>query len=231
MSYSLIRNDQTRMVPGSTLEDIRSLLASCGLLKSHRIYDPKHRIVHLIPAYDFRSSSSHSSPSQIGVVAYQGVQWNHHLCLHDLHPSQLAPGCVIGTETASLPLHLSYFEVSCPRSAWALVMDSLYGFPSKELSFSGVTGTNGKTSTVWILHEMLKQLGVAHIVSGTFGCGGHLVDHPLKKQDLIFTGHTTPDPSVLFPLLHWAVTHQIKHVIMEISSHALVQKKIFGLHF
>jgi len=109
------------------------------------------------------------------------------------------------------------------RLACADIASTFYGNPKSKLTFAGITGTNGKTSTSFFLAEMLKQSGKKTAIIGSLGVfldGGHL---PL---DL-----TTPDPIILHKILAQLVDYGIKNVIMEVSAHALALKKVDNIKF
>ncbi len=87
----------------------------------------------------------------------------------------------------------------------------------------GVTGTNGKTTIATLLYEMLRKFGYkAGLLSTVCNC----ID-----AETIETTHTTPDPLTLNRLLAKMVEAGCEYAFMEVSSHAVVQKRVHGLHF
>jgi UDP-N-acetylmuramoyl-L-alanyl-D-glutamate--2,6-diaminopimelate ligase len=123
-----------------------------------------------------------------------------------------------------IPDYASWIEVDNTALAWAYLEDAKLGFPSKKLKFLGVGGSNGKTSASWITHSLLKQEKINSCYIGTLGVSQNLTDFtPLD--------HTTPPPNIFFPLLNDLVTKGIQVVVMEVSSHALVQKRLGHLKF
>ncbi|MEI8024831.1 MAG: UDP-N-acetylmuramoyl-L-alanyl-D-glutamate--2,6-diaminopimelate ligase [Pseudomonadota bacterium] len=113
--------------------------------------------------------------------------------------------------------------VSHSRQAWAYLEDLRYGHPGRELKVIGVTGTNGKSSAVWMISHLLNSLGQKTAMIGTLGSK--------LAGSLEPTSHTTPDPDQLFKLLRDAVSGGAKCVAMEVSSHALAQGKVSPLRF
>ncbi len=117
-------------------------------------------------------------------------------------------------------------QVDDPRRALGLIAAGLQGDPSRELVVLGVTGTNGKTSTVAILEALLQAAGLRTGVIGTTGMHwhGHAGRHQLDAT------HTTPDGPALQALLARMLGDGTQAVAMELSSHALDQGRAAGLH-
>ncbi len=113
--------------------------------------------------------------------------------------------------------------VSNSRLAWAHLEDLRYGHPGRELKVIGVTGTNGKSSTVWMISHLLNSLRQKTAMIGTLGSK--------LAGSLEPTNHTTPDPDQLFKLLRDAVCGGAKYVAMEVSSQALAHGKVSPLRF
>lgn len=170
------------------------------------------------------TDSRRLGPQQI-FIAYRGVKTDAHQHIAPLLQAHPDAG-VIYDDPA--------FEPQCRQAAWAcLVKDSReawaqlaayrWGQPQRQLRFLGVTGTNGKTSTVWILRQLLLQLQLPCMSIGTLGvyCGAEKLP----------ASHTTPDPDDLFQYLALAVERGIPWVAMELSSHAVRQKRLGPLRF
>ena len=97
---------------------------------------------------------------------------------------------------------------------------AFYDRPSQKMHVTAITGTNGKTSTAWLLMYALEQLGVKVGYMGTLGIGGI---SGLKK-----TANTTPSAIVIQKNLAAMISAGYEHVCMEVSSHALDQKRLNG---
>lgn len=110
-------------------------------------------------------------------------------------------------------------------SAQALgeIASNFYGNPSEKLKLVGITGTNGKTTTVTLLYRLFKSLGFK---SGLISTVVYCVDD--KTFD---STHTTPDPIALNSLMAEMVAVGCEYCFMEVSSHSLVQKRTAGLKF
>ncbi len=100
---------------------------------------------------------------------------------------------------------------------------NFYGNPSKSLKLTGVTGTNGKTTIATLLYRLFTDAGYA---CGLLSTIENIIDH-----EVIPSTHTTPDPVELNALLRKMVDRQCEYAFMEVSSHAIDQNRIAGLHF
>jgi UDP-N-acetylmuramoyl-L-alanyl-D-glutamate--2,6-diaminopimelate ligase len=98
-----------------------------------------------------------------------------------------------------------------------------YQNPSEHLTLVGVTGTNGKTTTATLLWQLFTQLGHPCGLIGT-------VENRIGAR-IIASTHTTPDAVSLHGLLHDMVTAGCRYVFMEVSSHAVHQRRIAGAAF
>jgi|694.fasta_scaffold84691_2 UDP-N-acetylmuramoylalanine--D-glutamate ligase len=118
---------------------------------------------------------------------------------------------------------LAIIRVNSARAAWAQLASFFCNHPSKKISVIGITGTNGKTSTTWMVRSLLDAMSTPCASIGTLGI------HTPWGQ--IETTHTTPDPDVLYPALAEFCERGIKVVVMEVSSHSLVQGKVWPIEF
>ncbi len=109
------------------------------------------------------------------------------------------------------------------RSAYALLSKAFYQNSCDKLKIIGITGTNGKTTSVHIVGEILKRCGKKVATIGTLG-----VSIGNKKID---TGFTTPDPEILHKAFYDLKKAGVEYVVMEASAHALALKKLDGIKF
>lgn len=108
-------------------------------------------------------------------------------------------------------------------SSAGLASSAFYGHPSRKLKLTGVTGTNGKTTIATLLYNLFEALG--------YKCGLlSTVTNMVHKRSESAT-HTTPDPVRLNALLAEMVSEGCDYVFMEVSSHAVEQRRIAGLLF
>lgn len=133
-------------------------------------------------------------------------------------------------EAISLPL----FFVKSTRRAMALAFSRFYGEPHRSMKMIGVTGTNGKTSTATVLYSILRDAGLCVGLIGTAEClyNGKTYSLPEGAD----TGRrlrtmTTPDPDILYPLLDLMRKEGVTHVVMEVSSHALMLEKVVPISY
>ncbi|MFP4623130.1 MAG: UDP-N-acetylmuramoyl-L-alanyl-D-glutamate--2,6-diaminopimelate ligase [Gemmatimonadota bacterium] len=115
--------------------------------------------------------------------------------------------------------------VTAARPAAAVAADEIMGRPATDLVLAGVTGTNGKTTTVWVLRHLLGARWSAASL-GTVGAvtqGGI----PLPGTETL----TTPGPVGMATTMRRFVDHGVEAVAMEVSSHALDQSRVHALRF
>ena len=115
------------------------------------------------------------------------------------------------------------FQVRSARRALAKVAANFYGNPAKDLVLLGVTGTNGKTTVAWLVESIcaagMNPVGLFGTIAVRYGGRSYPVTH------------TTPDPLTLHRTLRAMVDDGIDTVVLEVSSHAMLQERLHGLHF
>lgn len=107
--------------------------------------------------------------------------------------------------------------------ALGIMASNFYENPSEKLKLIGVTGTNGKTTTVTLLHQLFFQLGYGAGLIST-------ITNKINHIEVPAT-HTTPDPLQINELLLQMVSEGCEYCFMEVSSHAVDQQRIGGLTF
>ncbi len=114
-------------------------------------------------------------------------------------------------------------EVAHGRKALAGVAANFFDHPEKTLAISGVTGTNGKTTTAFLLESMLNHVGRKTTLVGTieYHVAGEVRSSP----------HTTPESRDLLELFSEGVSRGATEAVMEVSSHALAQGRVWGLPY
>ncbi len=118
---------------------------------------------------------------------------------------------------------LTWVHVADAREAIALASANFYGHPTERMKVVGITGTKGKTTVTYILEEILKAAGHTPGVIGTIEYRGP----GLKVQ----AARTTPEAPDLQAMLKDMLEAGATHCLMEVSSHALEQKRVWGMSF
>ncbi len=144
---------------------------------------------------------------------------------HDYIDQAIANGAavVIAQTNPNKDKYKNLILVNDSRKATAVIAANFYNRPSKEVTLVGITGTNGKTTTAWILESIFNSCGYATGVIGTVNIRymGKSFDNPITTPDAIELQKT------LFDMKQAGVTH----VIMEVSSHGLDQYRVENCEF
>ena len=118
---------------------------------------------------------------------------------------------------------VTYVQVENSADALAQIASEWYGNPSSELKLVGVTGTNGKTTIATLLYNTFRMLGFP---AGLISTVGNYVD-----DEFFATTHTTPDSITINSYLRKMVDAGCEYAFMEVSSHAIHQKRVGCLKF
>lgn len=118
---------------------------------------------------------------------------------------------------------VTYVQVKDSEDATGKLATCFYGDPTSKIELVGVTGTNGKTTIATLLYNTFRYFGYK---VGLLSTVCNYID-----DEAIPTEHTTPDPITLNRLLGRMADEGCKYVFMEVSSHAIAQKRISGLKF
>lgn len=124
---------------------------------------------------------------------------------------------------SNLETTCTFIQVKDSADALGKLASAWYGFPSEQLILVGVTGTNGKTTTATLLYELFRKLGHK---AGLISTVCNYID-----GEAVPTEHTTPDSLTLNELLARMVDAGCEYAFMEVSSHAVDQRRISGLAF
>ena len=118
---------------------------------------------------------------------------------------------------------ITYVKVKDSSLALGMIASNFHDNPSASLKVIGVTGTNGKTTTTTLLFDLFRKLGNK--------CGLISTVKNQIEEEVIPSSHTTPDPIQLQRLFSRMKKAGCTHVFMEVSSHAIDQKRIAGTEF
>ncbi|MEZ5014834.1 MAG: UDP-N-acetylmuramoyl-L-alanyl-D-glutamate--2,6-diaminopimelate ligase [Chitinophagales bacterium] len=154
-------------------------------------------------------------------VAVRGTKSDGHDFLAQVRDAGAA-ACII-SDVSRVVDGLPFILVQDTASALGKCAHAFYGSPSEHLQLIGITGTNGKTTCATLTYHMLRSLGYA--------CGLISTVENKINDTIIPSTHTTPDPVALNALLADMVAAGCAYACMEVSSHAVDQKRIAGLQF
>jgi len=137
--------------------------------------------------------------------------------------SAVERGAVAVATERRLDLEVPQLIVADARRALGALAAAVYADPTKELAVVGLTGTNGKTTTAWLIDEALRALGQQPALLGTVESRGPGVREPAP--------FTTPEGDALARFARRVVDHGASHLVMEVSSHALAMHRADAVDF
>lgn len=201
---------------GVRAKNLRALLASAGAVLPEEIA-PDLEIT------DVSLDSRRIAPGG-AFLAVQGLR-SHGI---DFAPQAIGAGASVvlwepaeAVAVPTLPKHVALIAVPGLGALAGALADKFFDAPSESVCVAGVTGTNGKTTTAYVLAAALAALGKSSAYAGTLGFG---------RVDAIKPGtHTTPDCVTLHREVAELRDSGVTHLGMEVSSHALDQQRIAGL--
>lgn len=161
------------------------------------------------------------APGFVFVAITGTLSDGHHFIQKAIDAGALAIVCERLPETINDTI--TYVTVRSSAQALGIMAANFYGNPSEQMKLVGVTGTNGKTTTVTLLYQLFSALG--YNVGMISTVENRIIDEPVPAT------HTTPDPIQLNELLKRMVTAGCTFAFMEVSSHAVDQERIAGLKF
>ncbi len=118
---------------------------------------------------------------------------------------------------------IPYIQYKNNRLLLSKVSANFYQHPSKQLKVIGITGTNGKTTSTYLIEKVLKANGFK---TGVIGTINHHIGNKIFPSE-----NTTPESLDLHSLMHQMLQQRIDYVIMEVSSHSLVLHRVDDIHF
>src|SRR5450432_1520598 len=130
---------------------------------------------------------------------------------------------VASESEAPAPLAGRWVHVEHGRQALSLAARNFYGKPDEQLAITGITGTNGKTTTAYLIDSVLRAAGNTTAMIGTIEY--HLAGRVLKAVN------TTPESLDLLRLFSQLESAGGTHITMEVSSHSLALGRVYGLNF
>lgn len=142
---------------------------------------------------------------------------------HDYIDEAIQNGAIKIVGEKDLTLNIDYEQVEDTKKYLQEKLVDEYKGEINKLKLIGVTGTNGKTTTCYLMYQMLQKLGKNTAYLGTIGY--------YHNEEHIELNNTTPDILNLYKLLLNAAKNNVEYLVMEVSSHALSFERIAGLEF
>jgi len=192
---------------------LNELLENVKVLESHGNLETHVSSVSL----DSRIIEPHSL-----FVAIYGSITDGHIYINEVIEKG-ATTIIYEKDIAEFKSGVTYIKVDDTHTAVGIIASNFYDNPSYKMKLVGVTGTSGKTTTATLLHQLFRNLGYK------VGMLGTVVN---KINDKSFEAHrTTPDAVTLNETLAEMVDDGCEYCFMEVSSHSVSEKRIFGIHF
>lgn len=142
---------------------------------------------------------------------------------HDFVEQAVKNGAAAIIAQKNIEAAVPVVQVRDTTRAMAILADAFYGHPTKQMHLIGITGTNGKTSTSYLVEQMMRGAGKSTGVIGTIG---------MKINDETFeVKNTTPDSLTLQKMFHQMNEKQVETAVMEVSSHALHMGRVHGCQY
>jgi len=167
--------------------------------------------------YDSREAVSDSL-----FICIEGFETDGHQYLDDAH-QRGAAAVVIEKEPDKYIENLTYIQVQDSRETMAALGAVFHHYPQKDMEMIGVTGTNGKTTTTYLIKSIIEAAGYKTGLIGTIDV--------IIGNNKISAERTTPESLDIYHYLSKMRKQGIKYVVMEVSSHALDLKRVEGIEF
>jgi len=154
-------------------------------------------------------------------VAVPGFRVDGHVFLADAVINGAA-GVVVSREV-DIPPNVPWMKVDDSRRSLALLSDIFFGSPSQRLRMIGITGTNGKTTTTFLITSIIRQAGKLTGLMGTV--------HVEIGDEKLPAVHTTPEAPDLQQTLRLMLDRGLTHAVMEVSSHSIALHRVDAVDF
>jgi UDP-N-acetylmuramoyl-L-alanyl-D-glutamate--2,6-diaminopimelate ligase len=154
-------------------------------------------------------------------ACFKGTRFDGHVFASDA--VRLGAAAILAEHRVSTDVPVTQVIVDDVRAALALISSRFYGLPSQDLTVVGITGTNGKTTTVHFLRSIIDAWGRP---AGILGTLGHWIGDSLWKDPF-----TTPESPELQRYMRLMVDRGMKFCVMEVSSHAIALRRVDHVSF
>ncbi len=177
-----------------------------------------------IPISGIALDSRHIKPGYLFVALTGG-----NVDGHQYIPSAIKNGAaaVIGSEPQS-QLPAPYIQVSESRKVLAYISAAFHGFPARQLTVIGVTGTDGKTTTVNLIYSILKTAGFR---TGIISTVNAIIGNEILDTGFHVTTPEAPDVQNYLAQMAYQQPEPLTHVVLETTSHGLVQQRVTACEF
>ena len=152
-------------------------------------------------------------------IAIKGFETDGHKYID----SALKNGAVAVIGEEDLSLDCTYIKTDNSRRAMAICAAQFYNHPEKKLKIIGITGTNGKTTTTYLIRQILMLKGTRCDLIGT--------NQIIIENNEVESSRTTPESLELFEIFSKMAQSGGEYVVMEVSSHSLVLDRVYGIEF
>lgn len=129
--------------------------------------------------------------------------------------------CILVSKEVETKFPVEYILVEDLRKNLGIVASNFYDYPQKNLKIIGITGTNGKTTTTYLLESILGSENVSRIGTVEYKIGDEVIEAP----------NTTPESLDIVKMCKKAVEKGLEYLVMEVSSHALSLGRVDMLEF
>ncbi len=134
-----------------------------------------------------------------------------------------ANAVIVEYEVSDIPKNIAVIKVKNTRRALALMSAAFFGYPARELTTIGLTGTKGKTTTTYMVKSVLEATGNKTGLIGTTGI--------LIGDEILPAKNTTPESYELHKIFRQMVDSGCKYAVMEVSSQGLKLDRVYGIEF
>ena len=157
----------------------------------------------------------------VAFVCISGTQTDAHKYIPDVVEKGAA--AVIVTKDIEAPENVAVVKVGDDREALALMSAAWFGHPDKKLTTIGITGTKGKTTTSYMIKNVLEKVGIKCGLIGTI--------ETIIGEEHIPSSHSTPESYTIQEYFAKMAEKGLTHVVMEVSSQGLKMKRVGGIVF
>ena len=173
-----------------------------------------------ISFHDIRNDSRKVQPGDL-FFCISGAVSDGHKYVQDV--AEKGAAVIVVEKPVAVPDTVTVIRVENTRYAMGLISSAFYGKPSEKLKVIGLTGTKGKTTTTYMIREMLERSGIKTGLIGTIEI--------MDGKQRIPANNTTPESMLLHKYLRDMVDNGCQAVVMEVSSQGLMLDRVAGVSF